>query len=839
MTTEETNEARQRAEALATDALELLNGGQAVEAHRALQEAIHLAPDNAKVGSVFAKLRQHDSEHILLKLCSKFVHDDDEEAGRAAVSYLEASQHLPTDVARHCTKLLLKKNLISHHPLLRDGIIAGLLRESAAAKATLAERLQEDNTTAPFQDIYAIGDGAANGIAMVALDPVAWTSSTTREACEKDVLRLYMAKLMEAGNDDNSRPMRGISRLMATDASKLHNLIDEDTFDAILSCLDYRNTVETRSPATLAAAKFLEAAGNRGQIMLTQFVAMHYSKQTTEDLVLAFSTAAAVFPIATPIAAAIFLTEDFLPSLVPLLERKAKSKHVEIAALEMLNAACIDSACRDGIKKYCLDWLTKISDSNQEKKSATAAVILAKLQSTSGKDDSTPKGSEQRHETEDLVHKLTQLMIDDPKAHRNPSFEGLAHASVQARVKEKLANDKGWLQIFLQELSQAEVHSPAIFGGLAIIDNITAYLPVLSEDEKRMAQLKAYANASPSSNQKDPLDEDEAVTRRCKAMIEGGVAATLIGISKHLSQTCLALVFKIMLSLTRSTKALRGTITQQGGVRMLATYWDRVKGTSKEAVQARRNTAQALARLLVSADPSILFGHSGNALLQAAIIPLVSLLTQNGAMALEGPRDLLPTFEALLALTNLVSVPSNGAAATIIKLGYGDIEDLILSSNVRIQRAATELVCNLVQHPAGMALFADTIPEAGRRLHILLALAGSHDLDTRKAAGGALASLTEWESIVRAISKQERGVDLMIAMLDDENEEMIHRGMVCLVNMIDSIKDEGEDSGCAIGSQLRQLGVDKKIQEILQESRSTEIQQLVGQASAIFRSKNP
>ena len=809
------------------------------EAHHALQEAVHLAPDNSEVRSCFTILRQDDSEHILLRLCRRLVNEDDEAAGKEAGSYLRASQNLPADVARACTELVLKRNSLSRYSFLRDGVLAGLLRESTAAKATLAERLQENNTTTPFEDIYIIGDEAANGIASVVLSPEAWQTEAAREACEKDVFRLFMAKLMEVGDDDNSRAIKGISRLMATDASRLHDLVDEDTFEAILSCLDYRNQIETKTPATLATAKFLEAAESTGQVMLTKFVTTHYAKQTTDDLVLAFSAAAAVFPIATSIAAAMFLTKDFLPSLVPLLEKKAKSKHAEMAALEMLSAACIDSGCRDGIKKYCANWLKESSRSNTEKKSAIATVILAKIKSAPAQNGHASKEQQQGGDTEGLVHKLTQMMFEDPKANKHNSFEGLAHASVQARVKEKLAYDKGWLQVFLQELGRTEANSPAIFGGLLIIDNITAYLPLLSEEQKRMAQLKAYSNASPSATQRDPLDEDEAVMRRCNAITEGGAAATMVGMSKHLSPTCLALVFKIMLSLTRSSKAHKGTITQQGGVRMLATYWNRVEGNPAQTVESRRNAAQALARLLISSDPSILFSPSGNALLQSTLMPLVSLLSENAAIALEGPRDLLPTFEALLALTNLASIPTNGAAATIVKLGSASIEDLVLNSNTRIQRAATELICNLVQHPAGTSIFASPAPEAGRRLHILLAMAGADDLGTRKAAGGALASLTEWVPIIMAINKQERGLALIMAILDDESEEMTHRGMVCLVNVIGITSHEGTDAARFARTQLRRLGVNEKLKDVMGKTASTEIQQLVAQAFGILHQNSP
>jgi len=56
----------------------------------------------------------------------------------------------------------------------------------------------------------------------------------------------------------------------------------------------------------------------------------------------------------------LFLSEGFVVSLGPLMRRKWKSRKVEQAALEMLNAACMNTPCREAIKKYCTEWLDEI-----------------------------------------------------------------------------------------------------------------------------------------------------------------------------------------------------------------------------------------------------------------------------------------------------------------------------------------------------------------------------------------------------------------------------------------------------------------------------------------------
>ena len=809
--------ANARAEDLSSQASELIRTGETIGAHRKLQEAAHLAPDNAVVKDAFARLQIEDDEHPLTRLCRRYIVDGQEDAGKDAIKYLNSPQKLSSDVAAQSFEIIVRSHR-GKDTSIQDGILAALLRSSKVARAQLASRLKDGNTTTTtFETIYNIGEGAAASLATVVLSADAWDTENERKTCEEDVFRLFLAKFIEAGDDDNARAMRGISRLLATDATLLEPLIDEDIFEAILSSLDYRNPIETKSPATLAVAKYLEASGDKGQILLTKYVTTHYARPSTQDMILAFSVAAAVFPIATPIAASMFMTPGFLPSLVPLLEKKTHSEKVEIAALEMLSAACVDSACREAIAKHCIDWVKRISKIHQGQKSTVAAVVLSKLQDTEPKHTAT------------LVDKLTQLLFEDPKGNRNSAFEGLAHQSVRASVKETLINDRSFLRVFLTELQHTESQSPTMFGGLVILDNLTAYLPVLSEEQKRIAQLKAYANATPSA-QKDPdnLDQDAAVSGRCQILVEAGMVPVLAGMVKNLSPSCTSLVLKIFLAIAKTPK-LRGTIVQQGGVKLLITIFPKIDGSSPQSAETRKNAAHALARLLISVDPSILFGPSGNALLQSTITPLTSLLSTEDASALDGPRDLLPTFEALLALTNLCSLPSNGATPSVLKAARQDIEDLILNNNVNVRRAAMELMSNMVQHHDGIVLFADGSPQAKRRLHILLALAGAEDLGTRKAAGGALATLTEFKEVVGAIGGLERGVELLVAVVGDEEEEVVHRGVAGVVNVLVSAR-EGEEVCKVFVGEMRRKGLVEKLKGAMGRCKTAEVKGLVREA---------
>ncbi|KAI4197976.1 MAG: hypothetical protein LQ350_005561 [Teloschistes chrysophthalmus] len=778
-----------RAVTLANQAVELVASGQAEHGSRALREAASLAPEHPAVKAAFLKIQSEDSIHTLQKLCGKFILEQDEGAGKEALSYLDRSGAVPADIAQECLELVIQKRNIKLKSL-QDGIVAGLLRESIAAKNAMAKRLLA-GTTAAFGQIYDIGDRSATSIADLVLTKSAWSKESEREGCEEDVFQLFLAKLLEVGHDYDGRALKGIARLLAADAERLHSYIDDAIFDAILCSLDSREPDEVRSQATLATAKYLELSGEKGPAYLAKFIPTRLTTGRSEEILLAFSVAAAVFPIVPTHAAALFLTEGFVPSLVPLLD-KNKSGGVEHAALSMLCAACVDSACREAIKTHCLHWLNHVMNTGKDDRPGLAAVILAKiLDPTMPGKDTGGKAQREKDGANSLVPMFKKLLADPRPASKQSSIEGLAYSSIQPAIKEELANDRVFLAKVLETLRASQPQSSTVFGALTLIDHLTRYLPVLSEEQKRMNQLKAYANASKATTKRDPLDEAPAVSRRCKAVVEAGAVSTFVAISSNLSSASTAIFIAIMLSITR-TQALRGTIAQQGGARLLLLRYTSITGTSGMDHQTRRTAAHALARILISVDPSLIFPASGNPPLTSTTRPLLSLITDKDHTD-EGPRDLLPIFESLLALTNLAA-SSPEISDTITRQALPIIGDLLLSNNTNIQRATTELVCNLTNSSAGIEAFADESNAADTRLHVLLALADVEDDKTRRAAGGALAGLTSFEGAVKGILKRERGVEILLELCADDEREIVHRGLVCVGNCMAIEGKVGEEA---------------------------------------------
>lgn len=204
--------------------------------------------------------------------------------------------------------------------------------------------------------------------------PVAETLQQTGPAASvEDQTLILFARLMEGGREDDETclDLDQLTRLLNEDAEARENnkahesickVIDADCVDTVLCYLDMRQDEVVRSHATLTTSAYLKAAGENGSSALSTFFFDRVRRGTYDDYIVAFCVAAQTFPIVPDLTAQLFLSEGFLASLGPLMRRKWKSRKVETACLEMLNAACMNSHCREAIQKYCVEWLEEVVD---------------------------------------------------------------------------------------------------------------------------------------------------------------------------------------------------------------------------------------------------------------------------------------------------------------------------------------------------------------------------------------------------------------------------------------------------------------------------------------------
>lgn len=202
-------------------------------------------------------------------------------------------------------------------------------------------------------------------------------TSKENVSAEEQVL-LAIAKLMEGGQgeDDTCRYLDTLTKIFTKESEIIssnvkspgkesstpstYKIIDQVCFESIMGYLDMRRSSTTRGHATLTTSAYLKVSEAQGTTQLITFFKTCVTKNTHDDLILAFSAAASIFPIVPQICSEMFLMEGFIQSLGLLVNKKWKSKMVVQAALEMLNAACMNTQCREAIHKYCLEWLEEI-----------------------------------------------------------------------------------------------------------------------------------------------------------------------------------------------------------------------------------------------------------------------------------------------------------------------------------------------------------------------------------------------------------------------------------------------------------------------------------------------
>ncbi|KAL1879988.1 hypothetical protein VTK73DRAFT_6378 [Phialemonium thermophilum] len=683
-------------------------------------------------------------------------------------------------------------------------------------------------------------------------------ASSAGNLARKDQTLLLFARLMEGGQEDEDtvKGLDELTKLLNDDLEAVQKgeesiceVIDADCVDTILCYLDMRQPDIVRSHATLTTSAYLKASGEDGSKKLQDFFHHRINRGTYDDYIVAFCVAAVMFPIVPDLTSQLFLSEGFLSSLGPLMRRKWKSRKVETACLEMLNAACLNPACREAVQKYCTEWLEEIIDQDpeevvkamyaanpdvslnqgsismrrhSEQVQNLAAVVLAKLKAVqpppSPNSEAEPRIQPATTSIEDLTKLFTKMLLKESDHGKQNSVEGLAYASLQPKIKEDLSKNGEFLKQLVKTLEDAPPVSPLTYGALSIFANLTRYRPAQTEEQKRISELKAYANVA-GRLEPDPLDDDEQVSERCKRVFEAGITPALVTHSKNGSTASLSLAVSIIYSLS-VTKSIRGKLAQQGAVRLLIGAWSALPETES---QARRTAAQALARILIATNPSLVFGGSRPYPQSSAIRPLVSIIPTDPAA---DTRDLLPTFEALMALTNLASTDDD-TRNLIIRTAWSDVEEQLLSSNARVSRAAVELICNLVQSTDAVALYADfTNPKTKNRLHILLALADAEDEGTRSAAGGALATLTGYDGVIRGILNRERGIDVLLGLCSDDNEDLRHRGAFVIYNMVAA---EGETGKTARATIRAAKGVEI-LTECAKKSNRPEVVEITVQA---------
>lgn len=567
---------------------------------------------------------------------------------------------------------------------------------------------------------------------------------------------------------------------------------------------------------------------------------LSYLQDTKDEIILAALTfVTALFQVDPPSATAMFLRDEFVPSITEILDINA-SDLVSLHIAHMFAQAVGQKACRTVLAAEQKTWLKEQSKQASDTAIRTAAAVaLVKLEQGTIVDDPLAFSAQIESNEIRLADLMKKVVLgDEEDVTVTNALEGLAYTSQNPIVKERLSSDPVFIHRLLELVPQSRAKSSRkdhgstmIYGIVLIVLNLVAYRPQLSEEQAQVAKLKRMANAGAGTSGKmqDPglnvLDDNEHVRRRGRQLTEAGVASALTSAIRGSESRGVKLGAAKALRHIIEDKDNRGKVLQSGGGKALMTVI-RDLVTEPNIETSDLQPFQALAKLAITSSPLQVFGPDVGAT-HDAVRPLVLLLTHSSS-------TLLQRFEALMALTNISSLGPEAAQriATSPDL-MTKLETLLLDDNTMVQRAAVELLCNLI---AGSDTVFGRYTEgsgAKSKLRIMAALTDVGDIPTRLAASGALATLTisleACTSLIQLEAETHRILPVIKSLMEpldeaaDEVTEqahsgLVHRGIACIRNLL--VVTKGADVHREVVANLEGTGTVKSLMSVAREMQN-------------------
>lgn len=142
----------------------------------------------------------------------------------------------------------------------------------------------------------------------------------------------------------------------------------------------------------------------------------------------------------------------------------------------------------------------------------------------------------------------------------------------------------------------------------------------------------------------------------------------------------------------------------------------------------------------------------------------------------------LQKFEALLSLTNLASFNDSTKQRIVAERGIPILSYAMFSSHEMVQRAATEVMSNLVPNPDMILHLRDP-----KNLKLWIALGSDFDQDFEcaRAALGCLAMVTQDPEIALVLSKASNAELMIKSVLECGNLELMYRVLVLILNLME------------------------------------------------------
>lgn len=533
---------------------------------------------------------------------------------------------------------------------------------------------------------------------------------------------------------------------------------------------DLQISDDLRMTISVALSKLHESLGRNKELMdimkdaCISFVHSHLSKDGSKSKVEGLTALATLLQGALEVGNQVFAEETVLAEMVKMA--KLDDVHCQAIAAEALALAASDKDRCHGIMQEGLPVLKALYSSRDEGVRVRALVGLCKLGSVGGSNVNARTLTE--GSTVKLEKACRKFLIRSKKGDNLKKWatEGLAFLSLDADVKEALVGDEDALKSLFQ-IPKTQDQS-LLYGIATIFVNMTNSYDK-PEKNKDLEELGKFAGENMPKEHE--FDSEEHVKKRVASLLELGIVPALVSLSVVDSKPLHEQVSRVLLALTKSP-AHRGVVIQQGGAKCL------VPLANNSTDKGKFIASQALAKIGITNDPRLAF--PGQRSLEV-VRPLVGLLKSDQG---------LQQFEALMALTNLAGLGDDIRRRIYKEGGFQHIESLMFEEHEMLRRAATEAMCNLVSLQEAHERFLNDDVE---RVKLLTLFSGEDDPELVKAASGALAQLSHDPKICTKIMAVKSAKDILKELIVNENEEVQHRGLYVLSNLINASKEIAQE----------------------------------------------
>ncbi|KTW27512.1 uncharacterized protein T551_03011 [Pneumocystis jirovecii RU7] len=778
-----------------------------------LLEAFHISPQNEDVRSSLNTLKMQfqgigifSNDYIKAILLDNSKKSDEQEVFSC---FLGPNQDLQIKNFINGNGIYdlmegFSKSLYDLHFSLTGRLILMLCSLSDLASKSMIDYVNNNTFDATF--LSKVPDTIVETLFLIFCKKNLWSSTKTWEFFLLKFFNDISNEIKESGKERQMLLLKNISNIFSLEDTIFQIFCNSYSLCSVLSLFDLRNGKEIRKLSSLIISKLIK----KKDIITEQFLQDRIfdyileclKENTNKKLIEIYSIYIHIFALDSSIAGSLFLKNGFLEELCADIQN---DDEVNLFFLQMISSSCINSNCREKLLEMFIPTLNDLRKEKNIKINSLSEIIMIKLTYQINKKENTNNLSKENilNLTKNIVSIISQDYINV-----SVSFiEGLTYLSMFSHVKEYIVSKERLFMAISKRIKEESDDISFIFSTLVCIKNIVSYKPKLTEEQEQIIKLKNILQEHLTVHE-DNLESDEKVSERCLKIINHQILIILNSTLSCKLDSIKTFCSKIILSLATKPKH-RFLLAEQGVIRIL---YNIIKDSQIKALTVEDSETNfqypaivSLAKMLITINPNSVFDRS-----RFQVDDIVIYIYE--CLKVSENNNLLVQFECLLALTNLTSLNIE-VREKFISILWPMIEWLWLSDNQLIQRSAVELLCNLVACPSGITIFSK---KRKQRIHILLALADSPDKKTRIAAGGALAILSNNISICEAMLEKKEAIKIILDMVNEETDDLIHRGLVCIENIIHLMDSKNMPI-------FKELNIAESLSRIIKKTKNKEI----------------